>query len=137
MIPAGVTLTVDSAPIIYVLDGTTQFSDRYLPLFEAVESGRNRIIVSTITIAEVIAGPLKSGNDILAHKYREAMSQSRGWSVMDVTEEIAVRAAEIRISRKLRLPDAIQVSTALVSRSFALVTHDHDFKSIEEIRIII
>ena len=47
-------VAVDSAPIIYFLADTAPFADRFQPLFQAVEQGRNRIVViSTITLAIV------------------------------------------------------------------------------------
>jgi predicted nucleic acid-binding protein len=53
-----------------------------------------------------------------------------------VTDEIAFLAAKIRVSRKLRLPDAIQVATAITAGSAALVTHDIDFRAVREIRVL-
>jgi predicted nucleic acid-binding protein len=94
------------------------------------------IFVSTITMAEVVAGPLKAGNEILVAQYWEALRGSKNWEIIPVTEEIAILAARIRAIRKLRLPDAIQVATAVATGSVALVTHDIDFSKVQEIKII-
>jgi predicted nucleic acid-binding protein len=80
-----------------------------------------------------MAGPLKARNEILAARYHEAMRGSRNWEIVPVTEEIAILAARIRAVRRLRLPDAIQVATAVATGSVALVTHDVDFSSVQEI----
>lgn len=37
---------------------------------------------------------------------------------------------------RLRLPDAIQLATALAIQARALVTHDRDFSTVEDIPII-
>jgi len=92
--------------------------------------------VSTIAVAEVVAGPLKAGNEILAAQYCEALRGSKNWETIPVTEEIAILAARIRAIRNLRLPDAIQVATAVATGSLALVTHDVDFSKVQEIKII-
>ena len=42
-IPDGVTVTVDTAPIVYLLSDVQPLADYFAPLFEAVEQGRNRI----------------------------------------------------------------------------------------------
>jgi len=86
-------------------------------------------------VAEVMAGPLKA-NDILATQYHEALRGSKNWEIVPVTEEIAILAARIRAIRRLRLPEAIQVATALATASVALVTHDIDFSKVREIKII-
>lgn len=135
-LPSGSTVTVDTAPIIYVLDGNETFAPRYLPLFAAAEQGRLSLIVSTITVAEVLAGPLGNGDEILANRYLDVMTGSPGWRVWDLTAKVAELAARVRAQTRLRLPDAVQVATALSSHSAALVTHDRDFESVEGMKIL-
>ena len=135
-IPDGVTVTVDTAPIVYLLSDVQPFSGYFAPLFEAVEQGRNRIIVSTVTLAEVLVGPLRNGEEILAKRYRESLTRAQGWLTVPLSIDIAARAARIRAGYRLKLPDAIQLATALETDSYALVTYDRDFKSIDEIPII-
>ncbi len=48
---------------------------------------------------------------------------------------LAFVAARIRARYGLKLPDAIQVATAIHSGSVALVTHDRDFSAVDEIHI--
>src|SRR5437899_2034332 len=133
-LPLGARVTVDSAPIIYFLEDHPKLGARFAPLFDAAAKGAISIFVSTITLAEVLTGPLKAGNEILAAQYHRALGQSKNWEIIGVTEEIAVLAARIRALRKLRLPDAIQVATAVATASLALVTHDVDFAAVQEIR---
>lgn len=135
-IPDGATVTVDSAPIIYVLDGRSKLADQFHELFAAVETGRNRIVISTITIAEVLAGPFRQRREALASRYRRVLTESRGWYVMDVDAEVAEAAARLRARHRLKLPDAIQLATALQSGSAALVTHDRDFRSVRDLPIL-
>ncbi|MCC6195384.1 MAG: PIN domain-containing protein [Burkholderiales bacterium] len=135
-LPAGARITVDSAPIIYMLEDHPKLAAHFAPVFDAAARGELSIMVSTITLAEVMAGPLRAGNEILAAQYHEAMRGSRNWEIVPVTQEIAVLAARIRVARRLRLPDAIQVATAVATGSAALVTHDVDLSKVREIRII-
>lgn len=135
-IAENVSVTVDSAPIIYFLDGHRELAQAYAPLFAAARSGRNQLVVSTITIAEVLGGPLAHHNEVLAERYKHALTRGHGWLAMDVTLEVAERAARIRARYALRLPDAIQVATAIASGSHALITHDRDFSAIREIPIL-
>ena len=135
-IPDGVTVTVDTAPIVYLLSDVQPLSDYFAPLFEAVEQGRNRIMVSTITVAEVLVGPLRNGEETLAKRYRDSLTKAKGWSSVPLSIDIAASAARIRAAYRLKLPDAIQLATALETDSYALVTYDRDFKSIDEILIV-
>ena len=115
---------VDSAPLIYLLDGHAKFSSLFEGLFMAYEAGQLRIAISTITIAEVLAGPFKNGQDVLAKRYEKALS---AFEVIPVTQDIAVSASRLRISCKLKLMDALQAATALEIGAQVLVTHDRDF----------
>ncbi len=134
-IPAGATVTIDSAPIIYLLDGHRILAPRFFPLFEAIEAGRYRAVVSAITLAEVLAGPLKRGREALVLRYRRILTESPGWTMLPVDAEIAEAAARFRLRYGLKLPDAIQLATAVHSGSAALVTHDRDFSAVREIPV--
>ena len=45
-------------------------------------------------------------------------------------------AARLRISHRLKLPDAFQLATALREGCAALVTHDRDFGGVTDIPIL-
>ncbi len=128
-------VTVDTAPIIYLLEDNPQFAEKFYPLFQQIESGRIRGVISPITIAEVVAGPLSFNNEILANRYFTVLS-STPWIVQNLSAELSFLAARIRIRYQLKLPDAIQIATAVHTGSSALITHDRDFHGVDEIKIL-
>jgi len=105
-------------------------------LFEQIDSGRLQAIISPVTVAEVVAGPLGQANELLAERYYQALTSGSNWSVQDLTAEISFLAARIRTRYRLRLPDAIQVATAVYTGSSALLTHDRDFRNVDEMLIL-
>lgn len=120
-------ILVDTAPIIYLLEDHPKYAERFAPVFERAAAGRYEIVVSTVTLAEVLVGPLRLGDETLAERYRAALSEAPGWSLVELTPAIALRAARIRARTRMKLPDAIQLATALETACVALVTHDRDF----------
>ena len=56
-LPANALVLVDTAPIIYVLEGHPQLARRFRPLFEAHEAGALQLAITTVTITEVMTGP--------------------------------------------------------------------------------
>lgn len=132
-LPAGVLLLVDSAPIIYTLEGNARFAGRFAPMFERHAQGELVLAVTTITLAEVLAGPLKAGEEALARRYRAVLE---AWQVIDLTSDIAESAARLRGTYGLKLPDAIQLASALAINAEALVTHDRDFGAVRGIRVL-
>ena len=69
-LPEDALLLMNSAPIIYMLDGHPAFTPHFEPLFNAHAAGRLRFAVTTLTIAEVLTGPLKKGDEAIARRYR-------------------------------------------------------------------
>ncbi|MEO8754231.1 MAG: PIN domain-containing protein, partial [Casimicrobiaceae bacterium] len=129
----GALVLVDTAPIIYVLEGHGEFAARFAPLFARHAAGTLQLAVSTVTLSEVLAGPLAAGEEALARRYR-AMLQS--WGVVDLTADIAEQAARVRAQYRLKLPDAVQLATALAINADALVTHDRAFGKVRGLRIL-
>lgn len=132
-LPAGSLLLVDAAPIIYTLEAHERFAERFAPLFERHAEGELVLAVTTVTIAEVLTGPLRAGEEALARRYRVALE---AWQVVDLTSEIAESAARLRGQYGLKLPDAIQLASALAINADALVTHDRDFGKVRGLRIL-
>jgi predicted nucleic acid-binding protein len=132
-LPEGALVLVDSAPVIYFLEGHPKFGPRFKPLFEAHGTGRLRFAVTTITIAEVLGGPLQAGDDALARRYRAILES---WQPIALDVDIAESAARLRASLRLKLADAVQAASALAINAAALVTHDRDFSRVRPLRII-
>lgn len=132
-LPEGALLLVDSAPIIYVLEGHDRLAARFAPLFARHAAGELVLAVTPITVAEVLTGPLRAGEEALARRYRGVLES---WQVIDFTSEMAEAAARLRGKYGLKLPDAIQAASALSINAYALVTHDRDFTGIRGLRVL-
>ncbi|HTU58585.1 MAG TPA: PIN domain-containing protein, partial [Polyangiales bacterium] len=77
-IPDGATVLVDTNPIIYLLEGNPRAA-RFAHFFASVDAGRVRALVTPITIAEVVSGPLKAGKEALAERYRRVLTAGSGF----------------------------------------------------------
>ena len=132
-LPEHSPLLIDSGPIIYWLEEHPKLASRFAPLFASHAAGRLRLAVTTISIAEVLTGPLQAGDDALARHYRAVLES---WQVVELTVDVAENAARLRASLRLKLPDAIQAASALAINAAALVTHDRDFSRVRPLRII-
>ena len=132
-LPDDALVLVDSAPIIYFLEGHPKLGPHFKPLFEAHQAGRLRFAITTITIAEVLTGPLRAGDDALAQRYRAIFE---AWQLVPLDIDIAESAARLRASLGLKLADAVQAASALATNAAALVTHDRDFSRVRALRII-
>jgi predicted nucleic acid-binding protein len=132
-LPDGSLVLVDSAPIIYVLENSPRFAPRFRPLFERQDAGAIYFAVTTITIAEVLTGPLRAREEAIARRYRTVMES---WQVVSLNADIAESAARFRAALGLRMADAIQVASAMAIGADALVTHDRDFSRVKSLTVL-
>jgi predicted nucleic acid-binding protein len=132
-LPRRALLLLDAPPIIYCLEGHAQLAARFLPVLEAHSGDELRLAVSTLALAEVMVGPLRSGDEALALRHRSVMET---WRVVDLSPDIAESAVRLRATLGLKLPDAVQAASALAINADALVTHDRDFSRVTALRVI-
>ncbi len=129
----GSLLLVDTAPIIYVLEGHPRFAEQFELMFQRYVDGELFLAVSTNTIAEVLTGPIRAREETLARRYRAALE---AWQVVELTSDITESAARFRGQYGLKLPDAIQLASAVAISADALVTHARDFYSVQSLKIL-
>jgi predicted nucleic acid-binding protein len=132
-LPADALVVLDSAPIIYLLEDHPKYRRRFEPIFDSHAAGKIRFAVATITIAEVLSGPLAAGEEMLARRYRSILES---WQVVDLNADIAESAARICGLFRLKLADAVQVASAIAINADALVTHDRDFSRVTGLNVI-
>ncbi|WP_158272810.1 PIN domain-containing protein [Limnohabitans sp. T6-5] len=133
-LPEGSTVLVDTAPWIYLLEDHPEFAPRFAGLFEAAESGQLQLALSTVTLAEVLTGPFKAGQTALARRYETALNQ---YQVVPMTPSVACLAAQLRVQYRLKLPDAVQLASALDIGAAALVTHERDYSAVQGLPILL
>jgi predicted nucleic acid-binding protein len=126
-------LLLDSAPIIYCLEDHPTLAPVFRPLFVAHAAGALRFAVTTLTIAEVLAGPLQAGDEALARRYCGVLES---WEVVPLDSDIAQSAARLRATLKLELADAVQAASALAINAAALITHDRDFSRLRALPVL-
>jgi len=139
LIPFGLStgdrVLVDTNPLIYVLEGHP-LAGRFVDLLDAIQVGELIGVITPITVAEVLAGPLRVGDDALMERYRLTLGNQGPFQTLMLDAEMAVLAARLRIQQRLKLPDAFQLAAAVMSGCDALVTHDRDFSGVTVLRVI-
>jgi predicted nucleic acid-binding protein len=129
----GATVLVDTAPWIYLLEDHAEFAPRFVGLFEAADRGQIQLALCTVTLAEVLTGPFKAGQTALAKRYETALG---AYQVVPLSAAVASLAAQLRVQYRLKLPDAVQLASALQIGAAALVTHDRDFSAVQGLPVL-
>ncbi|HKI38570.1 MAG TPA: PIN domain-containing protein [Gemmataceae bacterium] len=137
-IPAGAVIGLDTAPLIYYLEGHPDWGPLVRPLFDTrIIPGTNVAVTATITLAEVLVKPLRSGRADLVASYRTFLTGTPHLSLAAITSGVAEQGADFRARYGLRLPDACQVAAALAARATLFVTNDAQFRRVRELTVVV
>ncbi len=126
----------DSMCFIYYFEANPKYGQLVKKIFSQVSSSKISAISSVITIAETLTVSLFPTEYEVRTYYKERFLEMKNLKLIDVDLDIAVRAAVIRDSYKLKLGDAIQLATALHNKAQLFVTNDKQFQKIKEIKIM-
>ena len=129
---------LDTAPVIYFVEENPDYFDLVSPFFGAVASGEHQAITSVITLSETLVIPLRTGNVTLAGRYQEILSPDAGVDVYPITREIAEEAARIRAHYpRIRIPDALQMATAITAGAPYFLTNDAGLPNLPNLQILL
>lgn len=130
------TVGLDTAPLIYFIEENPIWLPAVQPFFEALDRGLFQAVTSTLTITEVLVHPLRRLQGDLAEQYRQILLGARNLTTVPVTAAIAEQAAALRAHHNLRVPDAIQLATAMHTGATSFVTNDKDLSGPASLHII-
>ena len=78
------TVFIDTTPLIYFIEGHSQFQDQLLEVFQANEKGAIHFQTSTLTLLEVLVQPLRHKRTDLVEKYEEILSNSPNFEIHQI-----------------------------------------------------
>jgi predicted nucleic acid-binding protein len=131
------TVALDSAPFIYYIEEHKTYLKIIEPLFNQISHGRLTAYTSFISLIEVLIKPLEEKNENLVEKYENLLTNSENLIICDIDKQISIETAKIRTTFKLRIPDAIQLATAIISGAEAFITNDTSLKKIKKLKVIV
>lgn len=122
---------------IYVLDSSAVLrfidreagAERVKAIFQSCAGGQAESCISAVQWGE-IAGKLRKRLGAFGQKKALESLMRVDSVIIPVTAERAVRAAEIKVDRKLAYADAFAIELAMDSPDHVLVTADYDFKAV-------
>lgn len=133
---ASKSVFLDTAPLIYFIEGHSIYQPVLSSLFDLNDKGDFSFVTSSITLLEVLVKPLRDGQSAIAKQYKDILTSAPGIEVFGTTAAIAERAAQFRARFNFRTPDAIQLATAIEAKADYLLTNDYRFKMVNEITVI-
>ena len=137
-IPEGALVALDTVAWIYEVEAHPVFGPVVNSFFqERLATGKNDAGSSLLALGELLVQPLAKGDKDLADRYRSYFVPSEDWQVWEVTRDVIERAAELRALYRLKMIDALHVSSALVNNAQLFVSNDEGLRRVKEIQVLI
>ncbi len=133
----GARVAVDTPAWIYFIEDHPNYAPVVAPLFEAAERGTVALVVSALTLMEVLVVPYRHGELAVAERYEALLTRSRGVTLAPLDLPVLRAAAALRgAAPSVRTPDALQLATALHHRCDSFVTNDRRLGSLPSLRVV-
>lgn len=110
---------LDSCLLIYAIEQDPQFGPRTLAALTAAAT--SRLAISPLTKLECLVKPMRDANLALQQRYEAALAQL---ALLDMSDAVFMRAAELRARFGLKTPDAMHLACAQIHGCSALWTND-------------
>ncbi|MCU0482375.1 MAG: PIN domain-containing protein [Anaerolineae bacterium] len=130
-------LAFDTAPIIYFVEKHPDYLHKMRYIFQRVDMGQIMACSATITLTEVLNFPIQQNAVQLIKEYEDILQNSKNFQLIPIDSAIARVGAHLRAKYRLKTPDALQIATALETKSDAFLTNDFQLKRVQELPIII
>lgn len=131
-------VALDSALFIYHFEA----HPTYLPLTEVVlatiADGTCQGVISTVTLMELTVWPWKQNRGDVARQYEVLLANFPNLTIVDVSRDVARKAAQLRALYNVRPADALLVATGLVSNATAWISNDTQLRRLSpEVEVLV
>lgn len=134
---AGDILFFDTAPFIYFFEEHPDYFPALEQFFDKLYETGAQVITSIITYIELTTLPARKGERRLVRKYRDYLSNSENISLFPLDMDIADHVVELGAKHNFKIPDAIQIGTAVACGADYIVTNDNAWTRFEEVNVVL
>ena len=126
----GKRVLIDTNIIIYLTDRIWPYEELSRSLFSLIEEGRAEGVISLVSVAEVMQGPLKMGMQDKALKVREYLLNFPHILIQEVDKEVlSYIGTDKRVDwSSLRVMDALIIASGLKAKTERIVSNDLRFR---------
>ncbi len=119
----------DTPVLIYHLENVPPYVELTTHLLVEAAAGTLEIVLSVVTVSEILVGPWSKGNADQAGRMDAAIRAIPGARFAEITLDVAGSAAALRGRTGLPLPDAFIISSTVAKGARAIVTNDKTWRA--------
>jgi len=121
----GSRISLDGSALVAFLRDTGGTGQLLKPLIQGIAQGTWLGVISSVSLAQVLEGPLAQGDEGLVQRYSQTFAHPRHWLQVPVDGALTLAAARLqRQDPRLDTIRAIELATAIAAEAAVLVT-DH------------
>jgi len=123
-------ILIDTNIIIYLTDRIEPYASLSKMLFEMIEKGEASAVLSVISVAEVMQGPLKKGNTQNALDVKNYLMNFPNTVCQEITSDVVGRIGlDPRIDwSQLRAMDSLIIASGIANKAELILSNDIHFK---------
>ena len=115
----------DTNLFVYLLEDKGELAERVVSLRERMMERNDELLTSTLTLGEILVKPLEAGDETLARRYEQTITDAA--TVIPFDRTAAYAFATLRRERTIQPPDAVQLACASVAGVDLFITNDYRF----------
>lgn len=132
----GGPIALDTTAIIYFIEQEPRYVSQLRPLFIQADQGERTLVTSALTLHEVLVLPFRTGNRVLAERYEQLLTRSRGVRLIDISRGVLRSAAQLRAAASIKAPDALHLATAINAGCLHFITNGRRLPAVPGLRVI-
>ena len=125
---------LDSAPVIYLLEGEDSVKQAVSERLAGTRSGEDEILISELTRLECRVKPIQEGDEELLALY-DAFFSSVEITMLSMNAPVWERATRLRATHSFKIPDALHLACAIQNKCDRFLTNDTQLSRCEEIQV--
>lgn len=133
----GKTVGLDAMVFIYHFDQRKPYYPLCFQIFKLLEQGKAQAVTSTISLAESLSHPPLGDQPVKLQDMRSFFLKEPNLRVVEADFGVCDTAAFLRRKYQIRLPDALEIATALQSDAALFLTNDRSLPKIGEIPVLL
>lgn len=127
---------LDTSSFIYLVEVIEPYYSIMVEISAKLRNREVQAVTSPVTLAECLIHPIRTNNVELIQKFRRVILRGGGVKFYGINAKVGELAGELRAKYNFQIPDALQISLAILSGCDVFLTNDLQLKRVSEISLI-
>ena len=125
---------LDTNILAYFVEQNKEFYRAVQKELRSLKAAKEQACITFLTLAELLVRPIKEGDGGLIDFYHQ-IENNLPVKIIYPDEQSILTTAKLRAKYGIKMPDAINIATALACKCNTFLTNDAALKKVSEIRI--